>query len=117
MSNPSGPDENVPATGDESMAAPHTEAIPAAEPVEQAEPFAPERRFTAPSPSDAGSTQIIETGPPTEILSVSDAPAGMAASGAQTESSCHSRISLRRNSFRRVATSRHHRVGAAAGVG
>jgi hypothetical protein len=86
MSNPSGPDENAPATGDESMAAPHTEAIPAAEPVEQADPFAPpERRFTAPSPSDAGSTQIIETGPPTEILSASEAPAGMAASGAPTE--------------------------------
>jgi Domain of unknown function (DUF4878) len=86
MSNPSGPDENVPAVGDESTAAPHTEAIPSLGSVEQAEPSAPpERRFTAPSPSDAGSTQIIDTGPATEILSVSEAPAGTAASAANTE--------------------------------
>jgi hypothetical protein len=86
MSNPSGPDENVPAAGDESTAAPHAEAIPSLGSVEQAEPSAPpERRFTAPSPSDAGSTQIIDTGPATEILSVSEAPAGTAASAANTE--------------------------------
>jgi hypothetical protein len=75
MSNPSGPDENVAqASGDGAAGEP---------PAASSEPA--ERRFTAPSPSDAGSTQIIETGPPTEILSVSDAPAGMAASGAPTE--------------------------------
>ena len=88
MSNPSGPDENVqPESGGEPTAEPLTEAIaPADLDVEHAPPPEPEeRRFTAPSPSDAGSTQIIETGPPTEILSVSEAPAGQAASGAPTE--------------------------------
>lgn len=93
MSNPSGPDENVPAAGDESTAAPHTEAISSSGSVEQAEPSAPpERRFTAPSPSDAGSTQIIDTGPATEILSVSEAPAGTAASAANTEPLLQSNI-------------------------
>jgi Domain of unknown function (DUF4878) len=88
MSNPSGPDENLqPASGDELTAEPQTEAIAPTDPAlkQVAPPELQERRFTAPSPSDAGSTQIIETGPPTEILSVSEAPAGMAASGAPTE--------------------------------
>jgi hypothetical protein len=87
MSNPSGPDENAQPASNEGPTDDHqTQAIASPGPTEQAEPNEPpERRFTAPSPSDAGSTQIIETGPPTEILSVSDAPAGMAASGAPTE--------------------------------
>jgi len=59
MSNPSGPDENVQsASADEPTAEPQTEQAAAAQPQE--------RRFTAPSPSDAGSTQIIDTGPPTD---------------------------------------------------
>jgi hypothetical protein len=75
MSNPSGPDENVqPAPADEPTA---ERQAGAAEP--------PERRFTAPSPSDAGSTQIIDTGPATEIMAVSEAPAGSAAASAHTE--------------------------------
>jgi Domain of unknown function (DUF4878) len=78
MSNPSGPDENVQsASADEPTAEPQTEQAAAAQPQE--------RRFTAPSPSDAGSTQIIDTGPPTEIMAVSEAPAGSAAAAAHTE--------------------------------
>jgi hypothetical protein len=95
MSNPSGPDENVqPASGDDPPGEPQTEAMATSEPpVEDATPAEPaERRFTAPSPSDAGSTQIIDTGPPTEILSVSDAPAGSAASAAQTERFAQSNV-------------------------
>jgi hypothetical protein len=78
MSNPSGPDENVqPAAADEPTAEPQRGQAGAAEP--------PERRFTAPSPSDAGSTQIIDTGPATEIMAASEAPAGSAAASAHTE--------------------------------
>ncbi|HEV7418840.1 MAG TPA: DUF4878 domain-containing protein [Mycobacterium sp.] len=88
MSNPSGPDENVqPASDEGRMAKAQTEADSSAEPTaeEATPPVTPERRFTAPSPSDAGSTQIIDTGPATEILSVSEAPAGNAAAAAPTE--------------------------------
>jgi hypothetical protein len=95
MSNPSGPDENVqPASGDEPTAEPQTEAIAPADPAAEqvAPPALEQRRFTAPSPSDAGSTQIIDTGPATEIMSASEAPAGSAAASAPTGPIAHSNV-------------------------
>ena len=64
MSNSSGPDDAQPAHDDQTSAA-ETTAIPSADPTAAAEPVGetPERRFTAPSGFDAGSTQIIETAP------------------------------------------------------
>ena len=112
MSNPSGPDHGTqPAAesaGDPADEAPATEAVPvepAAVPDPESEPatevFSPadpgpeppiveqpaERRFTAPSGFDAGSTQKIDTAPEpaTEIMSVNEAPAGAAAAAAPTE--------------------------------
>jgi hypothetical protein len=59
-------------------------ADPEPEPVEANQPA--ERRFTAPSGFDAGSTQQIDTPvePETEVFSVSEAPAGAAAASAAT---------------------------------
>jgi hypothetical protein len=85
MSNPPGTDENEGPTDGES-AAPETEVIDSESLAAGAETEQPERRFTAPSGFDAGRTQIIQTAPEpaTEIMSVSDAPAGAAAAGATT---------------------------------
>lgn len=88
MSNRSGTDENHGPVGDDA-AAPETEVIDSvslARDAEAAEGEEPERRFTAPSGFDAGKTQIIHTAPEpaTEIMSVSEAPAGAAAAGAST---------------------------------
>jgi hypothetical protein len=60
-------------------------ADPAPEPGAANQPT--ERRFTAPSGFDAGSTQKIDTpaDPATEVMSVPDAPAGLAAATAATE--------------------------------
>ena len=84
MSNPSGPDENREPGTDGS--APETEVFAAATPADGGDDE-PERRFTAPSGFDAGSTQIIHTAPEpaTEIMAVSEAPAGTAAAGAFTQ--------------------------------
>ena len=89
MSNPSGPNDShepvVNSAADES--APETEVFDRAPSVADAGgDDEPERRFTAPSGFDAGKTQIIETAPEpqTEIMSVSQAPAGTAAAGADT---------------------------------
>lgn len=90
MSNPSGPDENVPqAANAEPTAEPQTEVMAASSDPAAESQTPPERRFTAPSPSDAGSTQIIDTGPATEIMSVSEAPAGSAAAAATTGPIAH----------------------------
>ncbi len=53
-----------------------------------------ERRFTAPSGFDAGSTQKIDTAPDpeTEIMSVPEAPAGATAAGAATEPMAQSKV-------------------------
>ena len=122
MSNPSGPDrgneesaaesaEDVSATeqaDDQETAgvaepdAPEPESEPVTEVLASATP-APEqppeqqpaeRRFTAPSGFDAGSTQKIDTppDPATEILSVSDAPAGAAAAAATTGPMAQSKV-------------------------
>ena len=68
---------------------PATEIMaPADPPLEAAEADQPiERRFTAPSGFDAGSTQRIDTPPEpaTEVFSVSEAPAGAAAAAAATQ--------------------------------
>ncbi|MGX9789354.1 Rv0361 family membrane protein [Mycobacterium sp. MMS18-G62] len=107
MSNPSGPDQpdeatdvaadDVAATDEATQADPEPDHEPATEillsPEAQAELPQPEedkpaeRRFTAPSGFDAGSTQKIDTPaePATEVMSVPDAPAGMAAGTAATE--------------------------------
>ena len=73
MSNPSGHDGDQAAAGPESEAM--TEVFPSAEnpAAGAASAETPERRFTAPSPSDAGQTQIIDTGhdPATEIMPAS----------------------------------------------
>jgi hypothetical protein len=79
----------------EPAAVPDPEAEPATEvfspadiaPDPPAVEQAGERRFTAPSAFDAGSTQQIDTAPDpaTEILSVPEAPAGVAAAAASTE--------------------------------
>jgi hypothetical protein len=106
MSNPSGPDgdqqsrpddEAAAAAGSEAM----TEVFPsAADPAADSPDTAaapaevPERRFTAPSPSDAGQTQIIGTvhEPATEIMAVSEQPADVAAASAFTEPIAHSNV-------------------------
>jgi hypothetical protein len=101
MSNPSGPDqpddtaeaaaEAIDETDEtekaeavtEILLSPEAEAqLPAEEPSQPAE-----RRFTAPSGFDAGSTQIIDTPaePTTEVMPVPDVPAGVAAAMAFTE--------------------------------
>ena len=82
MSNPSGPEDAQPkndaSTASDGADAAETVAIPSAKPA--VEPAAadeiPERRFTAPSGFDAGSTQVIETAPEpaTEIFAVSQTP-------------------------------------------
>jgi len=68
---------------------PATEIMaPADPPLEGAAADQPmERRFTAPSGFDAGSTQRIDTPPEpaTEVFSVSEAPAGAAAAAAATQ--------------------------------
>ena len=97
MSNPSGTDEDHGPVGDDA-AAPETEVIDSvglaakADVGESGTPEEPERRFTAPSGFDAGRTQIIRAAPEpaTEIMSVSQAPAGAAAAGASTEPISHS---------------------------
>ncbi|BBY49819.1 hypothetical protein MARA_32870 [Mycolicibacterium arabiense] len=68
MSNPSGPDENDRRGADD-----------ATDPGE--------RRFTAPSPSDAGETQVIGTfgEPATEVFSAAQAPNDLSAASAFTE--------------------------------
>lgn len=83
MSNPSGPDESQPehgGEGTETAGAAETVAIPSSDPGEQpAESEEPaERRFTAPSGFDAGSTQVIETAPEpaTEVFPVSSSGSG-----------------------------------------
>jgi hypothetical protein len=102
MSNPTGPDqpdeaaeaadenekaeaitgqEHEPAT--EILLSPEAEAqLPTEETAEPAE-----RRFTAPSNFDAGSTQVMDTpaDPATEVMPVSDAPAGVASATEFTE--------------------------------
>lgn len=85
MSNPSGTDANHGPVGDDA-AAPETEVIDSVTLAASADAEQPERRFTAPSGFDAGKTQIIAAAPEpaTEIMSVSDAPAGAAAAGAST---------------------------------
>jgi hypothetical protein len=102
MSNPSGPDQPDDATAEaeetqqaeavtdpeyepatEILLSPEAEAqLPAEETTQPAE-----RRFTAPSGFDAGSTQKIDTpaDPATEVMPAADAPAGMAAATAYTE--------------------------------
>lgn len=96
MSNPSGPDENMPPAADaEPTAEPQTEVMAAsADPAtdDEASSAPPDRRFTAPSPSDAGSTQIIDTGPATEIMSASEAPAGSVAAAAATGPIAHQNV-------------------------
>ncbi|MCP9272065.1 Rv0361 family membrane protein [Mycolicibacterium arenosum] len=83
MSNPSGPDESQPehgGEGAETAEAAETVSIPSSDPgvesVASEEPA--ERRFTAPSGFDAGSTQIIETAPEpaTEVFPVSSSGSG-----------------------------------------
>ena len=77
--------EHEPAT--EILLSPEAEAqLPAEETNQPAE-----RRFTAPSGFDAGSTQVIDTpaDPATEVMSVPDAPAGVAAATAFTEPMAH----------------------------
>jgi hypothetical protein len=73
-----------------------TEAFPSAEThaAEATSGEAPERRFTAPSPSDAGQTQIIGTvhEPATEVMAVSDQQADAAAASAFTEPIAHSNV-------------------------
>lgn len=85
MSNPSGSDGDG-RLGNPDAAAPETQAIHPAEPTADGAEESPERRFTAPSGMDAGNTQIISAAsePATEIMAVSEAPAGAAASGAPT---------------------------------
>jgi hypothetical protein len=83
MSNPSGPDDAQPTNDDETSAASdETTVIPSADPTVAAESAqeTPERRFTAPSGFDAGSTQVIETAPEpaTEVFAVSQHPTGAA---------------------------------------
>jgi hypothetical protein len=108
MSNPTGPDkpdeaadaaaEADDATTDETKRAPSaSEHEPATEillspeaeaQLEDSEPTRPaERRFTAPSGFDAGTTQKINTAPEptTEVFSVAQPPAGFAAAAAPTE--------------------------------
>lgn len=101
MSNPSGPDgDQQSRPDDQAAAAPESEAMTEAFPpaFQQAETHAqdetPERRFTAPSPSDAGQTQIIDTGhdPATEIMPVSQQPVDVAAASAFTEPIAHSNV-------------------------
>jgi hypothetical protein len=73
--------EHEPAT--EILLSPEAEAqLPAEETNQPAE-----RRFTAPSGFDAGSTQVIDTPaePATEVMSVPEAPAGVAAATAFTQ--------------------------------
>lgn len=84
MSNPSEPDDDNESRAADA-AAPETEVFAAAADTAGDEP--PERRFTAPSGFDAGRTQIIETAPEpaTEIMPVSQFPAGAAASGVFAE--------------------------------
>lgn len=91
MSNPSGPDEHERPVDDGEAAAAsdaaETEAIPSADtadPVTGGEPEPAERRFTAPSGFDAGSTQVITTAPEpaTEVFAVSQVPAGAASATA-----------------------------------
>jgi hypothetical protein len=79
MSNPSGPDDDAqPANDDDAAGGDETRVIPSAEPTVAAEAAeeVPERRFTAPSGFDAGSTQIIETAPEpaTEVFAVPQNP-------------------------------------------
>jgi hypothetical protein len=67
---------------------PVTEVLASADPAPEQTPHQPaERRFTAPSGFDAGSTQKIDTphDPATEVFSVPEAPAGAAAAAARTE--------------------------------
>lgn len=106
MSNPSGPDgDQQSRSDDEPTAAPEseamTEAFPAARnPADETHAAdatlgeTPERRFTAPSPSDAGQTQIIGTvhEPATEIISMPEQPADVAAASAFTEPIAHSNV-------------------------
>ena len=107
MSNPSGPDEgNEPTAGEPAEQAdqpdpesePVTEVLAPSTPEPEpptAEPPA-ERRFTAPSGFDAGSTQKIDTppDPATEIMSVPDASAGAAAAAANTEPMAQSKVAV-----------------------
>ncbi len=101
MSNPSGPDQPDDATDEadtqQAEAVTDAEHEPATEillsheaeaqlPAEETTKPA-ERRFTAPSGFDAGSTQRIDTpaDPATEVMSATEAPAGVAASTAHTD--------------------------------
>ena len=117
MSNPSGPDRgNEESAGEPTEQAGEQQAEPVVEQQteqldRESEPatevFAPgepptepprelpaERRFTAPSGFDAGSTQQIDPAPDpeTEILSVPDGPAGAAAAAATTEPMARSKV-------------------------
>jgi hypothetical protein len=86
MPNPSGPDQPDEAVDQVPEAAHDVADVETAE--HRAKGNQPtERRFTAPSGFDAGSTQSIDTPaePTTEVLSVPDAPAGAAAASASTE--------------------------------
>lgn len=77
MSNPSGPDGDQQShPDDQAAAAPESEAMTEAFPPAFSPAESPERRFTAPSPSDAGQTQIIDTAPEpaTEIMAVPQHP-------------------------------------------
>jgi hypothetical protein len=101
MSNPSGPDGNQPSRPDDEAAdTPESEAMtevfPSAEThaADATSAETPERRFTAPSPSDAGKTQIIGavSEPATEVMAVPEQPADVSAASAFTEPIAHSNI-------------------------
>jgi hypothetical protein len=95
MSNASGPGGDQQSHPDDEGTGFKTEAFPTSqEPADAAPAETPERRFTAPSPSDAGQTQIIGAmhEPATEVMAVSEQPADTAAASAFTEPIPHSNV-------------------------
>lgn len=94
MSNPSGPDEDQ---NSKASSEALTEAFPPADPSaatpsgDDASADPQERRFTAPSPSDAGATQVIGhvPEPATEVFSAAAPQSDVAAAGAFTQPIAH----------------------------
>jgi uncharacterized protein YpmS len=81
MSNPSGSDaKGHPSAGDAGAETEHIAAVDATTGGDEASAEGPERRFTAPSGFDAGSTQIINTvpDPATEVFAPLDGRTGAA---------------------------------------
>jgi hypothetical protein len=109
MSNASGPGGDQQShPDDEGMTAGFkTEAFASSpNPADAAPAETPERRFTAPSPSDAGQTQIIGKmhEPATEVMPVSEQPAD--AASAFTEPIAHSNIAHSNNASPQVIPGR-----------